>query len=588
MKKGEFILSRLLSYAEHYRWYTYMGMVLSGISTIVSLLPYVLIWLCVRELFISDGVENKAVYYAFWALLTAVLGLLIYVIALLCTHKAAFRIATNLRVAAMAHLMKLPLGYFNTSSSGRLRRNVQDSVSQTETFLAHQLPDLVGAYLTPIAVLGLIFAIDWKLGLISIIPVIIGFVFQGVMMSSNEFKEKINMYQESLTKMNSDSVEYVRGIPIVKTFGQSIFSFKKLYNTIEEYRNFVILYTKMFSLPMCLYQTFLGCIPLFLVAGGLWLFGDAVDPKAFLLDFIFYIFISPVFTIMMARIMWTSQDVFMAQNSLDTVDIIFAENPLPQGKEEKFPANTDIKLTDVSFAYNEAKSNVLTDVSLEVKQGTTVALVGVSGGGKSTIAALMARFWDVQKGAVTIGGVNVRDIAQDELMKNISFVFQNTKLYKSSILDNVREGRPEASEVEVMAALKAACCTEIIDRLPEGIHTIVGKNGVYFSGGEAQRIAIARAILKDAPIILLDEATAFTDPENEYQIQQALSALSKDKTVVIVAHRLSTIINVDKICVVEGGRIIESGSHQELLNAKNKYSQMWNEYKSAFSWNNNR
>ncbi|MFI3280817.1 MAG: ABC transporter ATP-binding protein [Rikenellaceae bacterium] len=590
-EKKPSILSRLFHYGAGIKHYTIIGMVLSGVSAVVGLLPFVFIWLCVRELFTSYPAisgDSDALRFATMAVATAIGSILIYIVALLCTHKSAFRIATNIRVAAMSHLMKLPLGYFSANASGRLRRTVNDSASRTETFLAHQLPDLVGAYITPIAVIVLVFAVNWRLGLICFIPAFLAFACQASAMGSKYYKASLIKYEESLAAMNSEAVEYVRGIPVVKTFGQSIFSFKRFHQTIIDYRDYVIEYTLWFRTRMGLFQTFMGSITIFLIGGGVWLFGGNIDPKAFILDFVFYIFITPMLSVMLMRIMWTSQDVGNAENAMDGIDALLAEKPLARGKEERFPLQRNIQLSGVSFTYPNAKSPALKGVSIEVEEGQTVALVGTSGGGKSTIAALMARFWDAGEGVVSIGGVDVKDIAEKELMQNISFVFQNTNLYKSSILDNVRESRPDATEAEVLKALNAARCNEIIERLPNGIHTVAGKDGVFFSGGEAQRIAIARAILKEAPIILLDEATAFTDPENEYQIQQALSELSKGKTVVIVAHSLSTIQDVDKIYVVEKGEIAEQGSHAQLLVAKGLYAKMWAEYQTIFSWNTNR
>lgn len=590
-EKKPSILSRLFHYGGGVKHYTIIGMVLSGVSAVIGLLPLVFIWLCVKELFVSYpqiSFDDDVIRYAVWAVVTAIGSILIYVAALLCTHKAAFRIATNIRVAAMSHLMKLPLGYFSANASGRLRRTVNDNAARTEAFLAHQLPDLVGAYATPIVVITMIFAVNWKLGIICFIPVLIAFATQATVMGNRNINKYLTKYENSLSAMNSEAVEYVRGIPVVKTFGQSIFSFKRFHQTIIDYRDFVVAYTEIFRIPMSLYQTFMGAITIFLVGGGVLFFGGSVDPKEFLLDFIFYIFITPIISVMMMRIMFSTQNVMTTSNAIDGIDELLAEKPLYRGNEEAFPIKRNITLKDVSFTYPNTKSPALKGVSIEVEEGQTIALVGTSGGGKSTIAALIARFWDSEEGAVSIGGVDVKNIAEKELMRNISFVFQNTNLYKSSILDNVRESRPDATEDEVLKALSAARCDEIIERLPDGIHTVVGKDGIFFSGGEAQRIAIARAILKDAPIILLDEATAFTDPENEYQIQQALSELSKGKTVVIVAHRLSTIQNVDKIYVVEKGEIAEQGSHTELLATDGLYAKMWKEYQTIFSWNINR
>ena len=588
MNKKKSIFKVLMTYAGSYRYYTYVGMLFSALSAILSIAPFVLIWLCICEVIrmypnISFG--GNALYYAIGAVGAALLSMFIYVTALMCTHKSAFRVARNIKTTTMEHLAHLPLGYFGTTTSGKLRRIVNDSAAQTESYLAHHLPDIVGAYLTPILVLCLIFIVDWKLGLACFLALFLSLMCQVAMMGGSDFMEKMRRYQDSLATMNSEAVEYVRGIPVVKTFGQSIFSFKKFHKIIHDYSVFIVDYTKFFRIPMVLYTLFIGGgISIFLVTCGIWLYTSEASSTEFLLNFIFYVLISPLFSLMMMRIMWATQNSMLAKNAVNNIDTILAVKPLKEGSEP-FPAGFNITLDNVSFRYDDTDNDTLHSINMQVSQGETVALVGSSGGGKSTLAALIARFWDVTQGSIKIGGVDVRDIKQDELMKNISFVFQNTNLYKMSLLDNVREGKPDATEQEVLTAMRAARCEEILKRLPDGIHTIVGRDGIHFSGGEAQRISIARAILKDAPIVLLDEATAFTDPENEYLIQQALNELSKGKTVIIVAHRLSTVKDVNRIYVVDRGAIIEQGTHSELINANGTFASLWNEYQSVFAWN---
>ena len=521
--------------------------------------------------------------YSYMAVIFSVISILIYFAALMCTHIAAFRIAKNMRYQTMSHLMKLPLGYFNETGSGKLRRIISDSASLTETYLAHQLPDLVGAFVTPIAVLVLIFAFDFRFALISLISLLLATLSQFMMMGKG-YAQRVETFQTSLEKINNEAVEYVKGIPVVKTFGQTIFSFKKFHNTIKEVEDCAINYTYFYRKPMVLFQTFLGSTVVFLTLGAIILFMSGSNLESLMLDYIFYILFTPIYTVMMMKIMWTSQYSMIAKDAVDRIENLLNEKPLPQGSDEIKLNNYDISLKDVCFKYPDTQKNALTNINLDIKQGETIALVGASGGGKSTLATLIARFFDASTGSVKIGGINVGELSDETLMKNISFVFQNENLYKASILDNVKEGNPNASKEDVIKALKSARCEDIINKLPKGIDTVVGGDGVFLSGGQAQRIAIARAILKDAPIVILDEATAFTDPENEHQIQLALSQLTKGKTVVMIAHRLSTVKNVDCIYYLEDGCIKEHGTHNELVLLGQKYSTMWNEYQSAFSW----
>ncbi|NMS90444.1 ABC transporter ATP-binding protein [Clostridioides difficile] len=587
MNKKESLLSKLFCFAGKHKYITILGMILSGISSILALLPIAFIWICVSEIFnVWPNVElaqNIVYYYAWMAFIFSILSILVYFLALICTHFSAFRIAKNIRYYTLRHLMKLPLGYFNESGSGKLRRIVDESAGQTESYLAHQLPDLVGAFVTPIAAIFFLFAFNWRLGVISIAPIAISFIFLMQMVGPGH-SENISKYQSSLENMNNEAVEYIRGVPVVKIFGQSIFSFKKFYKAINQYKDFALRYTIKFRRPMIFYTVFINSISIFLVLGGAFLITISSTPKEFLTDFLFYLFFTPVCLNMMNKIMWTSKEIIIAKDALDRIDTILKAEPLKEKEVTIKPSKFDIRLENVSFAYPNTNNFALSNISLSIEQGSTVALVGPSGGGKSTAASLIARFFDAVEGSIKIGGIDIKDIAEDVLMNNISFVFQNSNLFKTSILENIRESKPNATKEEVMKAVKAARCEDIIAKLPDGIDTIVGANGVYLSGGEVQRIVLARAILKDAPIILLDEATAFADPENEYEIQLAFEELAKGKTILMIAHRLSTIQNASFIYLLSDGKIIESGKHTELLGKEGIYKGMWDEYKKAASW----
>lgn len=586
-RKKQPLLKSLLAYSGNYKPFMYLGLVLSGISAILALLPVVFIWLGVSEIFEmypNFELSQNLLNYAYLAVGSAVSGIFVYGCGLMCTHAVAFRVARNMKSNSIKKLMDLPLGYFNSTGSGKIKRTLSETIAKTESYLAHQMPDMIGAFVTPLAVLYFVFTYNWKLGLISIIPLALSCGAMMLMMNSGT-AERLRQYQTSLDKMNNEAVEYVRGISVVKTFGQSIFSFEKFHKTILEYKEFVVGYTIMCRNPMVAFQTLLACVSLFLVFGAIAIFSVTDDTKTFMLDFLFYLFFTPIYSFMMMRLMWVSQNTQLASDALDRTEDLINERTLIYKNQTQKPQNFDILFKNVSFAYPNAMKNALENVNLEIKQGQTVALVGGSGGGKSTLATLIPRFWDVSEGSVSIGGIDVRDMSESDIMDSISFVFQNTNLYKMSILDNVREGKPNASEIEVLEALKLARCEEIIEKLPNGIYTEVGKNGVYLSGGEAQRIAIARAILKNSPIILLDEATAFTDPENEHEIQLAMEKLAQNKTVLMIAHRLSTVQNADKIYHIDNAKIIEQGTHGELLEQKGKFFDMWQEYNNAFLWN---
>lgn len=586
MKKEKSILSVLMEYAGGHKWLTYLGMFLSGLSAIMVMGPVICIWLAVKEIFASlpdvSQAKNLAMY-GWLALAFAVGAMLIYFAGLMCTHISAFRTAKNLRMTALRHIVKLPLGYFDTIGSGKLRRIIDESSGQTENFLAHQLPDLVGAFVTPVATVILLFVFDWRLGLISLIPILISVIFLRKM-AGPTLASSMKEYQNALEDMNNEAVEYVRGVPVVKTFGQSVFSFKRFHDSIERYRDWAVKYSTSLRVPYSNYMVSVNAVSIFVAVGGALLVATAVDYKAYLLDLVFYILFTPICVTMMDKLMWNSENTMLAKDAVNRINTILDTKPIVEPIKSQKPKNYDITFDNISFTYPKAKAPALSNVSFSIKQGSTVALVGPSGGGKTTAASLIPRFWDVNSGSVKIGGVDVKDISTQELMQNISFVFQQSDLFKTTILENIRESKPNASEEEVMSAVRAARCEDIIDKMPNGLNTVVGTKGVYLSGGEMQRIALARAILKDSPIVLLDEATAFADPENEYQIQLAFEQLTKGKTVLMIAHRLSTVKNADNIIVLDNGEVAEQGKHDELLLKDGKYKRMWDEYMTSISW----
>ena len=577
-------LSRLMGYAGNYRYFTYASWVLSAVSALVALVPFVYIWKILRDVLNAAPDYAQAVnipHYGWMAVLFAVLAYLIYIAALMCSHLSAFRVATNLRLEVSEHLATLPLGFTETFGSGKLRKIIHESTGAAETFLAHQLPDKYNAMATPIGLLVLLLVFDWRLGLLSLVPVALGFVIMSAM-TGRRMADKMRQYGNALESMSNEAVEYVRGIPVVKTFGQSVFSFKKFKATIDEYEKWVIAYTKELRMPMMLYTAAINGVFAFLIVGGLLFTRNGVTSE-FLLNLLFYIIITPVISLTLTRIMYMSENELVVADALARVDSVLDAEPVPENDHPRHPKDASVSLKDVHFSY-DGKTDVIKGVSLKIQPGQMVAFVGPSGGGKSTLANLICRFFDVQSGSVRVGGADVRDIPKEELMDTISFVFQNSRLLKGSILDNVRLGRAQATEAEVLAALKAAQCMDIVEKFPEGIHTVIGTKGVYLSGGEQQRIAIARAMLKNAPILLLDEATAFADPDNEAKVQAAFAQLAKGKTVLMIAHRLSTVANADCIHVVQDGQIVESGTKDELCAQNGLFARMWQDYQASVQW----
>lgn len=577
-------LSRLMGYAGNYRYFTYASWVLSAVSALVALVPFVYIWKILRDVMNAAPDYAQAVnipHYGWMAVLFAVLAYLIYIAALMCSHLSAFRVATNLRLEVTEHLATLPLGFTETFGSGKLRKIIHESTGTAETFLAHQLPDKYNAMATPIGLLVLLLVFDWRLGLLSLVPVALGFVIMSAM-TGRRMADKMRQYGNALESMSNEAVEYVRGIPVVKTFGQSVFSFKKFKATIDEYEKWVIAYTKELRMPMMLYTAAINGVFAFLIVGGLLFTRNGVTSE-FLLNLLFYIIITPVISLTLTRIMYMSENELVVADALARVDSVLDAEPVPENDHPRHPKDASVSLKDVHFSY-DGKTDVIKGVSLKIQPGQTVAFVGPSGGGKSTLANLICRFFDVQSGSVRVGEADVRDIPKEELMDTISFVFQNSRLLKGSILDNVRLGRAQATEAEVLAALKAAQCMDIVEKFPEGIHTVIGTKGVYLSGGEQQRIAIARAMLKNAPILILDEATAFADPDNEAKVQAAFAQLAKGKTVLMIAHRLSTVANADCIYVVQDGRITETGTKDELCAQNGLFARMWQDYQASVQW----
>ena len=577
-------LSRLMGYAGNHRYFTYASWVLSAVSALVALVPFVYIWKILRDVLNAAPNYAQAVnipHYGWMAVLFAVLSYLIYIAALLCSHLSAFRVATNLRLAVSEHLALLPLGFAENFGSGKLRKIIHESSGAAETYLAHQLPDQYNAIATPVGLLVLLLAFDWRLGLLSLAPVVLAFLIMATM-TGKRMVEKMRQYGNALEAMSNEAVEYVRGIPVVKTFGQSVFSFKKFKATIDEYEKWVISYTKDLRLPMMFYTAAVNGVFAFLIAGGLLFTTHGVTPE-FLLNLLFYIIITPVISLTLTKIMYMSENKMVVADALSRIDSVLDAEPVPAFGQPQHPQNSSVTLRDVHFSY-DGKAEVIKGVSMDIKPGQTVALVGPSGGGKSTLASLICRFFDVQGGSVSIGGADVRAIPKEELMDTVAFVFQNSKLLKGTILDNVRLGRPDATEEEVLAALKTAQCMDIIEKFPEGIHTVIGSKGVYLSGGEQQRIAIARAVLKNAPVLILDEATAFADPDNEAKVQAAFARLAKGKTVLMIAHRLSTVANADCIYVVQDGRITETGTKDELCAQNGLFARMWQDYQASVQW----
>ena len=578
-------LKRLGAYMGGRKYLLPCSVALSAVNGLLSLVPFILLWLVVRTLLIAKGnlSDTPLIDYALWAFVISVANVLLYFLALMLSHLAAFRIETNMRRKAMQRLMRAPLGYLDEQNTGRMRKIIDEDSGQTHTFVAHLLPDVASCVVAPIGVIVLLFAVDWQLGTAAIIPLVGAIGIMGYMMNpkNNQFQR---LYLDAQEKMGAEAVEYVRGIPVVKVFQQTVFSFKRFYDSIISYRDLVIKCTLVWRTPMSFYILAINAFAFILVPTAIILIGHGGDTSTIIANVILYVVIAPLIASNVMKAMYLSQDLFMANEAVERLEQLTDIAPLSQHNEPKRAEAYDIRFDDVSFRYEGAEKDAVSHINLTIPEGKTVALVGASGSGKTTIARLIPRFWDVRQGSVTIGGIDVRDMRKDELMRNVSFVFQNTRLFKTSLIENLRYGNPDATTDQINRAIDLSQSREIIDRLPQGLDTIIGAEGTYLSGGEQQRIVLARAILKDAPIVVLDEATAFADPENEQLIRKALAHLTQGKTVLMIAHRLTTVQDADSIVVVDNGEIVEQGTHKELLSREKQYHRMWNEYQQSVSW----
>lgn len=583
--KKESSLSKLFAYAGKFRYLTIASWILSVISAWLALVPFYYIWRIMKEVLSVASDFGKAAHlkeYGWAAVGFAILSMLVYVCALMCSHLAAFRVQANIRTSLMRHILTLPMGFLDKDGTGKIRKIVNESSAATETYLAHQLPDQAGAIATPAGLLVLLMVFDFRLGLLSLIPVVAAFLIMGTM-TGQRMKDKMEEYQNALDEMSSEAVEYVRGIPVVKTFGQSVFSFKRFQTSIQKYEKWTIAYTKEMRIPMTVYTTAINAVFAVLIAATFFFTGKGGD-NTFLLNLLFYIIITPIITVTMNKIMYSSENQLIVADAISRIESILEKKPLPETTKAQDPENSSITFENVSFCYEDAGRDALHQINLSIKEGEHVAFVGPSGGGKTTLASLVARFFDTTEGRILIGNKDVKEISSRQLMDMVSFVFQDSKLLKTSILENVRMGKKDATREEVMQALKEAQCEDIIAKLPDGIDTVIGSSGTYVSGGEAQRLSIARAMLKNAPILILDEATAFADPDNEAKVQEAFSRLSKGKTVIMIAHRLFSIVDADRICVLKDGSIAEEGTHETLLQQNGVYAHMWEEYNKSVQW----
>ena len=583
-------LARCMELASDRKGLIFLSAILSSLAAIASFIPYIAVYFMIRTIIgVYPNLEQLdmsiVLNYGWLALAGIVANILLYFLAIFSSHMAAFGTLYELKVLFANHITKIPLGYHLTIGSGRLRKIMDENIESVEGFIAHQFPDFVASVTAPIVMVVILFTVDWRFGIASLAGIILAFIAEFIGYGSGAMKENMGKYQTALEEMNNASVEYVRGMPVVKAFNQTASSFRKLKDAISGYTEWVLKFSLGWQNCMPAFTTIINNIYLILIPVGVLIGANTSDFSGFAMSFIFYLLFVPAIAGVLNKIMYISESFMQINGNVARMDEILNIPEMAETDHPKKPVNDDIEFNDVSFSYTgSADENALENVSFSAKQGQITAIVGPSGGGKSTIANLISRFWDVSSGSITIGGVDVRDMAENDLMRHVSFVFQDIFLFKQSILDNIRMGNPQASEEQVVAAAKAAQCHDFISRLPKGYHTVVGTKGVHLSGGERQRIAIARAIIKNSPIIVLDEATAFSDPENEYLIQKAFEKLMQGKTVIIIAHRLSTIRNADHIIVMEKGHLIEEGKHDDLVAAGGRYAKMWHHYTEAIDW----
>lgn len=579
------VLKKLFAYAGNHKYLTMLSLFLSFISAILLLMPFVWIWKVVQvilDVYPNFSLASDAAKYGWYALIFAAGGILVYVMSLLCSHLSAFRIASNMRKEAMHHVMKLPMGYLSKEGSGKIRKIIDESAASTETYLAHQLPDMVQLVTTVVAAVVCLFIFNWKFGVASLIPLVLAFVNMSKMMGK-DLAISMKEYMDALEGMSNEAVEYIRGIPVVKTFQQTVFSFERFYKSIKNYEKFALGYTDKMRIPMTGFTTFVNSIFIFLIGSMIILVLNGFNVSNLLPDFMFYAIFTPILAVATNKIMFASENTMLAEDALNRIESITNRETVKYPQTSKEIKNYDIKFNNVSFTYPDTDVEVLHNVNLDIKSGTTVAFVGKSGGGKSTLVSLIPRFYDVTKGSIEIGGVDVKNMTEKDLMDKISFVFQDNKLLKKSLYENIKMGF-DVDKKDVLDALYKAQCDDIIAKFNTGLDTKIGTEGVYLSGGETQRMTLARAIVKNAPILLLDEATAYADSDNEYLMQKAILELSKNKTTIMIAHRLSTIVNVDCIYVVDDGKIVESGTHQELIESEGLYAKMWSEYRQSIDW----
>lgn len=582
MRKNDDLV-KVFDFSGNYKYLTILACVLSGISTVLSIVPFVYIYKVIKIWLESSRDTDVVFYYAKLSVLFAVLSIFIYFIALYLSHLAAFRTAKNMKRQTLHHLMTLPMGYFSLNSSGKLRKIIDDNAGLTEAFLAHQLPDFVGALIMQFSILSCFFIFEPRLGAVCLVPLVISILLIKQMMGGENAKF-MGQYMDALEDMNKEAVEYIRGIPIVKVFQQTVFSFKNFYKAITDYKGFASDYSIRCRIPMTSFKVNLNSFFVLLIPIGILLFISATDQKFIFVNIIFYMLFTPLCASMMMKLMFTGENLLQAKEAVKRIQALLQEKPLKVSKEIKEVKDFSIEFNNVSFTYSTAKEKSLDGIQLKINQGETVAIVGTTGSGKTTLASLVPRFFDVNEGDISIGGVDVRNISTTELMRCIAFVFQQSQLFKNTIAENIRIGKQNASEKEIYEALEMAQCKDIIDKMPQGIHTVIGTKGTHLSGGEKQRIALARAILKDSPIVILDEATASSDAENEFLIQRAFEQLTRGKTVILIAHRLSTIVNADKIIVMDKGKIVEQGTHKSLLDKDGIYASMWHLYKTSVNW----
>lgn len=582
-QKKDDVMKVINGYAGGFRYLIATGRGVAAISALVGMVPYYILWKIIKIAIDGTGLEQIA-GLAWQAFGIMVASMLLYVGALLCTHVSAFRVQGAMRSRMMRHVLTLPLGIFDKEGTGKIRRIVNDSSAATETYIAHNLPDKAVAAATPVGLVVLMLAFDWRIGLLCLIPAVVGFIFLMTMMGK-EMQKKMAEYQNSLEVMSNEATEYVRGVPVIKTFGQTIFSFKKFKKALDDYEKWCIDYTGSLRKSMVGFMTGINAVFAALIASAYLFSRGGITPEL-ILNMMYYIIITPLLTVALTKTAYSGEQEMQVMDSIKRIDGVLAMKPFENrtGTADKKPADYSISLEHVSYRYEDTAVDAVKDLSLTIREGQHVAFVGPSGGGKSTTAALIARFFDVTEGAIRIGGVNVKDIPQKELMDMVSFVFQDSRLLKGTLLDNVRLAKPDASEEEVLEALRKAQCMDILEKQPDKLQTVIGAKGTYLSGGEQQRIAIARAFLKDAPILILDEATAFADPDNEAKVQKAFENLAEGKTLIMIAHRLTTVTNADCIYVLKDGSCEEQGSHEELMQRQGLYRQMYDDYTKSVDW----